>query len=106
MERPVNRYGSVWFGEFDPHGRPAKPDASFQPVPRFQRRLDFWKNDWPSVLHRPAVTPERACVLQVELLVERLAPLSEPERREAQKLFDTGLDALCAKCVALTDGPH
>jgi exosortase len=106
MERPVVRHGSVWFGAFDAHGRPVIPASTRDVVDRFRRRLDFWGHDWPTVLRRPGGAPERGCVLQVQLLVERLAPLSEPERQEAQKLFETAFDSLRRQCVALTDGPH
>jgi len=105
MARPPVHHGTVWFAEFDAHGRPVSDAAAADVVNRFQRRLSFWRNDWPTPLRRPAAPSEQACVLQVQLLVERPAPLSEPERLEARRLFETGLETLRAKCVALTAGP-
>jgi hypothetical protein len=108
MERPVERYASLWFCEFDQDGVGVDPTGLGELkarglVERVSWRVSFESTRWQRVFN-PSVTTASSglgSILQVQLFIQTYQPLSDGVRSDLERLFVESAERLRAKCLEL-----
>lgn len=108
LRRPIERYATLWFCEFDQDGVGVDPvelgELKARNVgERVSQRISFMTNRWKRIFvpTDTAASSGLGSILQVQLLFQHNQALPEHLRVQLEELFVKSAERLRAKCVEL-----